>query len=149
MPYECNGCGKKFRYKVSQRSHKCIVPTKNNESAIHHQSQTEVNSHSSVEQNKTIFHMKDTPICKKKDPQKNFNSNTNDYQCFLNYTTKNTQKTGEFKPLDTLLVIMLSRSIWSRGVNKMVLTQFWPQITKTVTKTLQFLYFSEKIQSFS
>lgn len=26
MPYKCNICDKSFRYKVSQRSHKCVGP---------------------------------------------------------------------------------------------------------------------------
>lgn len=25
MPYKCNGCNKSFRYKVSQKSHKCLI----------------------------------------------------------------------------------------------------------------------------
>lgn len=25
MPYKCTACGKSFRYKVSQRSHKCLM----------------------------------------------------------------------------------------------------------------------------
>ncbi len=27
MPYDCQACGKSFRYKVTQRTHKCLGPS--------------------------------------------------------------------------------------------------------------------------
>jgi hypothetical protein len=35
MPYDCQACGKSFRYKVTQRTHKCLGPPSGDGAADH------------------------------------------------------------------------------------------------------------------